>query len=120
MDCDQKVLHFNRKIITMDDTFLAGPNKETLLTAVAQDEKNQIVLIAFAIVESENADSWKFFLENLNLHFRINSRDTIIMSDRDLGLMSLISTATSEIVRCICLRHFFKNLKLRYRDSRLF
>jgi hypothetical protein len=36
------------------------------------------------------------------------------MSDRDLGLMSSI---TSNLIRCICLRHFFKNLKLRYRGQ---
>jgi hypothetical protein len=82
--------NYNRKIITVDVTVLVSPNKGTLLTAVAQDEKNQLVLIAYAIVESENTDSWKFFLNNLESHFQINNSNAILMSDRDLGLVSAL------------------------------
>ena len=106
----------NRKIITIDGTFLAGPNKGTLLVAVAQDGKDQLVLIAFAIVESENCDSWKFFLTNLNNVFEINNNQTIIMSDRDVGLLSAINTTIPNVVKCNCVRHLAKNLKSRFRD----
>ena len=51
----------SRRIITVDGTFLAGPNKGTLLVAVAQDGAEQILLLAYAIVESENLKSWNFF-----------------------------------------------------------
>ena len=53
----KKFYSLNRKIITVDGTFLSGPSKETLLTAVVQDDMNQLVLIGFAIVESKNFDS---------------------------------------------------------------
>ena len=95
----------NRKFISVDGTFLSGPNKGTLLTAVAQDGKDQLVLLAFAIVESENSSSWKYFLENLNEHFNINTSSTIIMSDRDSGLLSIIEDVCPEKVVYHCAKH---------------
>ena len=97
----------NRKFISVDGTFLSGPNKGTLLTAVSQDGKDQLVLLAFAIVESENSSSWKYFLENLNEHFNINTSSTIIMSDRDSGLLSIIEDVCPETVVCHCARHIY-------------
>jgi hypothetical protein len=47
----------SRKIITVDGAFLSGHNKGTLLTAVVQDGKEQILLLGYAIVESENLDN---------------------------------------------------------------
>ncbi|XP_016195308.1 uncharacterized protein LOC107636302 [Arachis ipaensis] len=40
----------------------------TLLVAVAQDGNQNIVPIAFALVEGETADAWHFFLRNLRKH----------------------------------------------------
>lgn len=52
----QNFYRYSRKSITVDGTFLAGPNKGTLLVAVAQDRNDRLVLLDFAIVESENTD----------------------------------------------------------------
>ncbi|XP_015952773.1 uncharacterized protein LOC107477296 [Arachis duranensis] len=49
----------------VDGTHLYGKYKGALLVAVAQDENQNIVPIAFAIVEGETADAWEFFLTNL-------------------------------------------------------
>jgi len=42
--------------------------KGTLLVAVAQDDNNKILPIAFDVVGSELAGSWFFFLQNLKIH----------------------------------------------------
>lgn len=43
-------------VLTMDDTFLPGKYKGTILTAVAANANNQLLPVAFAIVESESTE----------------------------------------------------------------
>ncbi|KAF7688380.1 hypothetical protein CDIK_2933 [Cucumispora dikerogammari] len=94
----KKFYSLSRKIISVDGTFVSDPNKGTLLIAVAQDRKDQLVLLAFAIVESENLDSWSFFIRNFNIHFNINVNDHLIISDRGHGLILSIRNILPNIV----------------------
>lgn len=105
---------YGRKIITVDGAFIFDPNKRTLLVAAAQDGFDNLILLAFAIVESEDGSSWKYFINNLDLRFYINKNQTIIAPDKDLGLQSSILEITPDIIRCNCVRHIAKNLKLRF------
>ncbi|XP_016195615.1 uncharacterized protein LOC107636632 [Arachis ipaensis] len=52
-------------LVQVDDTHLYKKYKGTFLVAVAQDKNQNIVPIAFAIVEGETKDAWEFFLTNL-------------------------------------------------------
>ena len=49
----------------MDDTFLTERYKGTIFTTVAGDANDQLLPVAFAIVESENTSSWLWFLANV-------------------------------------------------------
>jgi len=49
----------------VDGCFLKGKYGRELLTTVGRDGNDQILPIAYAIVEVENKDSWKWFLELL-------------------------------------------------------
>ncbi|RYR13979.1 hypothetical protein Ahy_B04g070687 isoform F [Arachis hypogaea] len=67
--------------IQVDGTHLYGKYKGCLLVAVSQDGNNNIVPIAFAIVEGETSDAWHFFLSNLRQH--VVTRDGVgLISDR--------------------------------------
>jgi hypothetical protein len=46
-----------RPIISIDDTFLTGKSKGTLMVAVGMTAKNQLLLLVFALVEGENNES---------------------------------------------------------------
>jgi hypothetical protein len=48
----------------LDGTFLAGKYKGHMLTTIGVDVNNQLLLVTFAFVESENTDSWHWFLEH--------------------------------------------------------
>jgi hypothetical protein len=46
-----------RTIISVDATFLTGKYKVTLMVAVDMTTKNQLLPLAFALVEGENNES---------------------------------------------------------------
>jgi hypothetical protein len=51
-----------RPIISVDVTFLIGKYKGTLMVAVGMTVKNQLLPLAFALIEGENNESWSWFL----------------------------------------------------------
>ncbi|KAK8928698.1 hypothetical protein KSP39_PZI017706 [Platanthera zijinensis] len=54
-----------RPIVGLDGCFLKGYYGSQLLTAIGRDPNDQMLPIAYAIVEVENKDSWSWFLTNL-------------------------------------------------------
>ncbi|KAL4299629.1 hypothetical protein AHAS_Ahas17G0120000 [Arachis hypogaea] len=63
--CKRGFVEGCRPFIGLDDTFLRGYYGGQLLTAIGANTNNHIFLIAYAIVESETKNSWKWFLEFL-------------------------------------------------------
>ncbi|XP_073273302.1 uncharacterized protein [Primulina huaijiensis] len=57
-----------RKIISVDGTHLYTKYKHKMLIGVTMDANNQVLPLAFAIVDEETTDSLKWFLENLGRH----------------------------------------------------
>lgn len=51
-----------RPLIGLDGCFLKGYYGGQLLSAVGQDANNQFYVIAYAVVDSETKDNWKWFL----------------------------------------------------------
>lgn len=54
-----------RPLIGLDGCFLKGIYGGQLLAAVGKDGNNQMLPIAFAVVEAETRDSWAWFVELL-------------------------------------------------------
>jgi len=54
-----------RPIIGLDGCFLKGKHGGDLLTVVGRDGNDQMLRIAYAVVEVKNKDSWTWFLELL-------------------------------------------------------
>ncbi|RYQ88376.1 hypothetical protein Ahy_B09g095593 isoform A [Arachis hypogaea] len=59
-----------KPLVSIDDTHLYGKYGGTLLIAIAQDGNSNILPVAFALVEGENAESWTFFLSHLRQHIQ--------------------------------------------------
>nr|GFA05868.1 hypothetical protein [Tanacetum cinerariifolium] len=72
-----------RDLLGLDGCFLSSSYPGWILTTVGVDPNNGIYPLAYAIVESENKDSWKWFLECVgdDLDLFRNSNFTFI-SDR--------------------------------------
>jgi len=52
-------------VIGLDGCFLKSYYGGLLLSAIGRDPNDQMLLIAFVVVEGEIKDSWKWFLELL-------------------------------------------------------
>jgi hypothetical protein len=57
-----------RLVILVDGTFLTGKYRGTLMMAVAVDPEQQLVPLAFALAESENDDSWSWFMRLVRIN----------------------------------------------------
>jgi len=54
-----------RPLIGLDRCFLKGRYGGHLLSVVGKDGNNQMIPIAFAVVEAETKESWDWFMELL-------------------------------------------------------
>lgn len=102
-----------RPFIAVDGTFLKARFIQTLLLAVGIDGNGQILLLAWAVVESENTESWTWFLTCLrNAIPQILS--TTLISDRDKGLLAAEKILGVHVTRAICCFHLKENFVKRY------
>ena len=68
---------------------MKGVFDQTALLAVAADADNYLVPLAWAIMKSESESSWRYFLSHLKAACPcIGHENTVIMSDRDKGLIA--------------------------------
>ncbi|RYR09818.1 hypothetical protein Ahy_B05g078241 [Arachis hypogaea] len=79
-----------KPLVQVDGTHLYGKYKGALLVVVAQDGNQNIVPIAFAIVEGETADAWEFFLSNLR-RYVVTIDGVGIISDRHNSIDAAIA-----------------------------
>ncbi|RYQ87908.1 hypothetical protein Ahy_B09g095438 isoform G [Arachis hypogaea] len=83
----------SKPIVQVDSTNLCGKYKGTLLVAVSQDGNQNIVPIAFAIVEGETSDAWYFFLSRLRKH--VVTRDGVgLISNQHDSIKSAIARSS--------------------------
>jgi transposase-like protein len=77
-----------RRLVAAGGTFLTGRFVLTLLLAVGIDADGRNVILAWAVVESENRDSWEYFLRLLRRYIlEVSSEPCVLISDRDKGLL---------------------------------
>ena len=94
-----------RKFLAVDGTFLKSQFVQTLLFAVGIDGNGKNLPLAWAIVESENKDSWTWFFSHLKTAIPEVLGMTMI-SDRDKGLLAAeLEISGDEIQGLICCFH---------------
>ncbi|XP_048599746.1 uncharacterized protein LOC106355407 [Brassica napus] len=98
----QSIRGFNivmRRVIVVDGTFLKSKFKGVLLVATAIDGNSNLYPIAFGIVDSENEQSWEWFMRQLKVVVA-DDNGLAFISDRQVsiakgkGLAGLISKAS--------------------------
>ncbi|XP_025679166.1 uncharacterized protein [Arachis hypogaea] len=102
-----------KPLVQVDGIHLYGKYKGTLLVAVAQDGNQNIVPIAFALVEGETADAWHFFLRNLRTY--VVRKDGVgMISDRHESIRAAVNRSGGDWQPprawwMFCIRHIGSN-----------
>src|SRR6266498_4799922 len=84
--CIEGFRHY-RPVLCVDGTFLSGKYHDTLLTALSVDANNKILPIVFTYVESENNDSWLWFLTLIKTRVVGNRKRVCVISNRNAGIL---------------------------------
>ncbi|KAL9688732.1 hypothetical protein QQ045_033156 [Rhodiola kirilowii] len=104
-----------RPVISIDATHLNGKWKGVLIIVVALDAENEILPLAYALVESENIDSWKWFMTCIRNG--VTQREGLcIISDRHAGIIRVMEEddwKPSKAYHRICIRHFASNFNIK-------
>ncbi|XP_014499552.1 uncharacterized protein LOC106760653 [Vigna radiata var. radiata] len=105
-----------RPIIFLDGCFLKGLYKGELLTTVGRDPNDQMLPIAYAVVEVENKDSWSWFLQLLieDLGGDEICRACTWMSDQQKGLVHAIEELLPKAEQRFCFRHLYANFRKQF------
>ena len=87
-----RAFQFCLPLLCIDGTFLTGKYRGTILTAIGVDGNNQLMLVAFAFIESENTDSWLWFLQLVKQHVVVGRTNVCLISDRHAEILQAINT----------------------------
>ena len=103
--------------IALDGTYLRNCFKQTLLLAVGRNGNNESWIMAWAIVESENDDSWSWFVERLVQTIpkladalTYGSQTPCVISDRNSSLLKAILTFLPDVTDVYCCWHLLENV----------
>jgi hypothetical protein len=77
-----------RLIVSVDATFLTRKYKGTLMVVVGLTVENQLLPLAFALVEGENNESWSWFLHLVRKEVVGPGRSICIILDRHRGFLN--------------------------------
>ncbi|XP_070668815.1 uncharacterized protein [Malus domestica] len=101
-----------RQLVGLDGCHLKGVFNAQLLSAMGMDANNQTWVIAYAIVELENKDSWVWFLELLAANLGIKNHCVwTFISDKQKGLIPAFEKALPNCNHQFCVRHLYTNYK---------
>ncbi|XP_073317218.1 uncharacterized protein [Primulina huaijiensis] len=112
-----------RTVISINGTHLYTKYKHKMLIAVGLDANNQVLPLAFSIVDEETYDSWKWFLDNLSKHVIRGARGICLISDRHRAIVSAVDDVPDfkppRGVHRFCLRHVCSNFNNQFKNVHL-
>ncbi|KAK4386306.1 hypothetical protein Sango_2501200 [Sesamum angolense] len=89
-------------------------------TEAAMDGNQQVLPLAFAIVDEETYPSWKWFLQQLSRHVIRGRRGMCLISDRHGGLIKVVREGPDFVsphgVHRYCLRHVCSNFNSNFKN----
>ena len=100
-------------MLIVDGTHLGGKYKGVLLTTSGQDANFQIFPLAYAIVDSEDEESWTWFLMKLERILGDSPRLAII-SDRAACIAITVKHVYPSANHGCCIVNLARNVNSRY------
>ncbi|KAL9680794.1 hypothetical protein QQ045_012573 [Rhodiola kirilowii] len=117
-ECIKAFEHY-RPILSIDDTHMYGKYNAKLLIAIGLDANNDILPLGFALVESENTASWKWFMSCIREG--VTQRVGLcVVSDRHAGILAAMREPEWKepmAYHCVCVRHLQSNFMMKVNDE---
>ncbi|XP_074337149.1 uncharacterized protein LOC141674321 [Apium graveolens] len=108
------------KLVGLDGCHLKGPFGGQLLATVGVDANNGMYPIAWAVVESETTESWKWFMELLSQDLKIqNDAEWTFISDRQKGLINALEEVVPNAKHIFYVMHLYQNTHKEFKGVAL-
>ncbi|KAH0747259.1 hypothetical protein KY285_008916 [Solanum tuberosum] len=112
-----------RPVISVDGTHMYGKYEIKLLIVVGIDGSDNILPLAFAIVDKESKEAWKRFFRNLSAHVIKDREDICVISDRAKGILTSLQELRRfqepRVFHRYCIRHLKSNFQSRFPNKDL-
>ncbi|XP_054778405.1 uncharacterized protein LOC129286470 [Prosopis cineraria] len=102
-----------RPILYVDECFLSGPYRGTLLATSIYNADNELFSLAFAIVGSETHNDWTWFLQNIK--DILGSLQVTIVSDRNNAIIGVVRAIFGGDRHVFCYRHVKENFSSKFK-----
>ena len=94
-------------VVAIDSSHMSGSYGGALFYSTSYDANDNMFLIAYGVMSSENYEDWNWFLQNLkNL---IGDKDVVILSNRHSGLQHSVLEIFRGDNHIYCYRHLNEN-----------
>ncbi|KAF6135276.1 hypothetical protein GIB67_021638 [Kingdonia uniflora] len=108
-----------RPLLGLDGCFLKGKYGGVCLSIIGLDGNNGLFPIAVFFCRSECTETWKKFLEMMEPYLNLHRHRLNLISDRQKGLIEVVSSVFPFANHRFCFRNMYKNMKKYHRGSHL-
>ncbi|XP_070006963.1 uncharacterized protein [Nicotiana sylvestris] len=122
--CDPKTVYTpndiqtDMPVVVVDGTFLKSACRRIMLTASTMYATGTIFPLAYAVVDSENDASWKWFFEQFKQAY--GERPSMcVVSDRNESILKATSIVYSGMPHCSCMWHIWTNIRSKFKKGHL-
>ncbi|XP_019230813.1 PREDICTED: uncharacterized protein LOC109211704 [Nicotiana attenuata] len=107
-----------RPVVVLDGTFLKSAYRGIMLTASTMDAAGTILPLAYAVVDSENDASWKWFFEQFKEAY--GERPSMcVVSDRNESILKATSIVYPGMPHYSCMWHIWTNIRSKFKKGHL-
>ena len=115
--CVASFTHSTR-VVGLDACHIKAYYGGVLLVMTILDGNGQVFPRAVAIAESENPETWTWFLSNVKTAFPVdNGHGLVVLSDREKGIDAAVTRLFPQASHSYCVYHIRKNVKVNFHTS---
>ncbi|XP_070013710.1 uncharacterized protein [Nicotiana sylvestris] len=107
-----------RPVVVVDETFLKSAYNGIMLTASTIDATSTILPLAYAVVDSENNVSWKWFFEQFKLAYGERA-NMCVVSDRNESILKATFIIYPGMPHYSCMWHIWTNIWEKFKKEHL-
>ena len=105
-----------RRFFAIDACHTKSQFPMILMIVCGINANDNMLLLLWALVPTENEEQWTWFLTFLATYFAVmNENDCIFISDRDKGITAAVSSQFPTALPAHCCQHVADNIQQQYR-----